>query len=797
MAELNIPLASNEITLRKEDLSRAMFCALAISQEDDVKEVKDKLKQHPDLQFEEIHISVPNLDGEPIQKFVVASTEDIIFIAFQGMVTPTDFIISDLEFDEQLGVNFHKGFFTRSNVFYGGQSPYRHLLLEELLSSKRRVIFCGHSLGGAVSHMVLLRFLLENRLHHPKPDDYFQKFLDSMISIAFGAPPLCDAKAATLVNDNPDFKWRFVNFVNQMDLVPRLLQRYPPDSAELQKFHRDISMPNTTNTDAVNEQHPSGQCTYPNQQGGRGAVKLGNYNPDLIKSRLAQGAKINLLPCTNKSKTASDISANSRYSITVTPDITGGAEFHPIGQYIFLNQNGKNDVHRVDGRSAEISELLKFSQFDRAAWERHKAARYKEALTGSEDSAQPQPLTTVVKSPLPHVQYAKFRSTDAGDSFLKIRGGNLLFLSEPVSLNGMPCVDNLYQTQNELWVSEPKEFSKQGASQDANYMVSIKTAFGRASRLVIEDFVEEPHTTAALNLLPKIWQYMLVTAQKPEGIIPKTEDLNTLDEIIQCAFEQEVETKLSCRLRLIAGGKDPSNHVQEADKFIKDDVVKKFLTSSLRIEYKSSTYTDDIKNAVGGLGFATQATMTGMAAGMVYTETIAGVATTMAVTATLTVMTAGLGVLAGVLTVVAVRSAISKSLNYVRNIESYEEVLDLAIREAKAWKSPQESDEATMPMEQRINKEHELKCQVDESDDTFYEMVEKANDSNKTVHQLKAPEFGAAKTESMNKFLRRIKMIVEIRPFYDRLVKRRFVGILGAEDIGKSTFIKVNDLLPS
>jgi hypothetical protein len=241
-----------------------------------------------------------------------------------------------------------------------------------------------------------------------------------MISIAFGAPPLCDGVAAAVVNENPSFKWRFVNYVNQMDFVPRLLQRYRPDSAELQKFHRDISMPNTTNTEAVNEQHPSGQCTYPNQQGGRGAVinntgtphlrdgkavKLGNYNPDLIKARFAQGAKIasNLLQCTNKSRTASDISANSRYSITVTPDIKGGAEFHPIGQYIFLNQNGKNDVHRVDGRSAEISELLKFSQFDRAAWERHKAARYKEALTGSEDSAQPQPLTTVVKRPLPKV----------------------------------------------------------------------------------------------------------------------------------------------------------------------------------------------------------------------------------------------------------------------------------------------------------------------------------------------------------------------------------------------------------
>ncbi|CAK9202730.1 unnamed protein product [Sphagnum troendelagicum] len=167
MAELKIPLASNEITLRTEDLSRAMFCALAISQEDDVKAVEDKLKEHPDLQFEQIHISVRNRDGEPMQKFVVAFAEDIIFIAFQGMVTPTDFMISDLQFDEQLEVNFHKGFFARSNVFYGGQSPYTQLLLKELLRSKQRVIFCGHSLGGAVSHMVLLRFLLENGLHHP------------------------------------------------------------------------------------------------------------------------------------------------------------------------------------------------------------------------------------------------------------------------------------------------------------------------------------------------------------------------------------------------------------------------------------------------------------------------------------------------------------------------------------------------------------------------------------------------------------------------------------------------------
>jgi hypothetical protein len=285
--------------------------------------------------------------------------------------------------------------------------------------------------------------------------------------------------AAAVVNENPNFKWRFLNFVDEMDFG------------------------NTTNTEAVNKQRPSGQCTYPNQQGGRGAViintgtphlhdgeavKLGNYNPALM-SRFGQGVKefaSNLRQRTNMSSTATDISANSRDSITLTTDIKGGVEFHPIGQYIFLNQNGKNDVHRVYGSSADISELLKISQFYRASWELHKAARYKEALTGSEDSAHPQPLTTVVKRPLPEVQYANFRSNDEGGSYLKIRGENLLFLSEPVSLNEMPCGDILYRTQNELWVSHPKEFSKKGASQDVNYNVSIKTAFGRASRLVTE-----------------------------------------------------------------------------------------------------------------------------------------------------------------------------------------------------------------------------------------------------------------------------------------------------------------------
>jgi hypothetical protein len=101
------------------------------------------------------------------------------------------------------------------------------------------------------------------------------------------------------------------------------------------------------------------------------------------------------------------------------------------------------------------------------------------------------------------------------------------------------------------------------------------------------------------------------------------------------------------------------------------------------------------------------------------------VSTGVTITAALTVMTGGLGALAGVLIFVAVGSAIRRSLVYhpVRSIE-YEEVLDLAIREAKLWNSRQMScaceEVLDLPIgEARRRKspqmsspmEHELKCQ--------------------------------------------------------------------------------------
>ncbi len=63
------------------------------------------------------------------------------------------------QIDEYCNGHFHKGFLKRSDVFNVGRGPYLPLL--ELLSKpERRIILCGHAVGGAVSHMILLRFLL-------------------------------------------------------------------------------------------------------------------------------------------------------------------------------------------------------------------------------------------------------------------------------------------------------------------------------------------------------------------------------------------------------------------------------------------------------------------------------------------------------------------------------------------------------------------------------------------------------------------------------------------------------------
>ncbi|CAK9856866.1 unnamed protein product [Sphagnum jensenii] len=163
MSSTSIRLGSNDDrTLRRDDLSRAFFCSVAVyesSTEEAEILFRKTQSEHPAVRFAKVHMSL-NLPGE--QKFLVAYADDAIFIAFRGTTTLED-IAANLKVANHSGFGgaFHSGFFKRTDVFFQPNCDP----MPGLFSLQKRIIFCGHSLGGAVAHMVLLRLLVENNLN--------------------------------------------------------------------------------------------------------------------------------------------------------------------------------------------------------------------------------------------------------------------------------------------------------------------------------------------------------------------------------------------------------------------------------------------------------------------------------------------------------------------------------------------------------------------------------------------------------------------------------------------------------
>jgi GTP-binding protein EngB required for normal cell division len=86
---------------------------------------------------------------------------------------------------------------------------------------------------------------------------------------------------------------------------------------------------------------------------------------------------------------------------------------------------------------------------------------------------------------------------------------------------------------------------------------------------------------------------------------------------------------------------------------------------------------------------------------------------------------------------------------------------------------------------------------VHESNDEFKDLIRNAHCFNGMTKKKKCPKFKhkflrKAKSQSRINLLKRIKVVVDTKTMYDQVVEgTRYVAFLGAEDVGKSTFIKV------
>lgn len=155
--------------LPEEDLSRAFACAAAIGTHTPdggssfLKYVNAFRRVPREHQFSKILFSAEKEE----QQFCVAYAEDAIFIAFRGTQdlkdVACDLMIRKYEPINSRGAAFHRGIRHRSGCFLGlhGSEIMGGLLEEMREVPEKRIIFCGHSLGGAVAHMVLWRILME------------------------------------------------------------------------------------------------------------------------------------------------------------------------------------------------------------------------------------------------------------------------------------------------------------------------------------------------------------------------------------------------------------------------------------------------------------------------------------------------------------------------------------------------------------------------------------------------------------------------------------------------------------
>jgi hypothetical protein len=197
---------------------RALSC-LALSQA--VYETTEEamiMQLNNDLKSTRHGLVEAKLSTECAQRYALAlkpSTREL-YVAFRGTADLSDVLV-DLNIlgssTETLG-RFHDGFYQRAAQLSVG--PFAAFLDA---NPGYRLVFCGHSLGGAVATIATLIFLEDLRINNPEENAQHRE--GRVNCVTFASPLCCHESAAMRASD---LYARFFNhYVNERDLVPELL----------------------------------------------------------------------------------------------------------------------------------------------------------------------------------------------------------------------------------------------------------------------------------------------------------------------------------------------------------------------------------------------------------------------------------------------------------------------------------------------------------------------------------------------------------------------------------------------
>ncbi|MEW5297372.1 MAG: hypothetical protein WDW36_000585 [Sanguina aurantia] len=171
------------------------------------------------LQLESVQVS---LNGIP-QHYIIAAGGNSLYVAFMGTKQPRDLITDANVVHEPVWAESsipaaHRGFLSRARAIQVEQ------LYELAQSTGRRLVLCGHSLGGAVAKLCTLRMLRELP-SWPAP---------TLGCVCFATPAVGNSALAELVESAgwaSHFKTYYLPEDQLMQLLTRTAIRSPPTAA--------------------------------------------------------------------------------------------------------------------------------------------------------------------------------------------------------------------------------------------------------------------------------------------------------------------------------------------------------------------------------------------------------------------------------------------------------------------------------------------------------------------------------------------------------------------------------------
>jgi len=236
------------------------------------------------------------------------------------------------------------------------------------------------------------------------------QYPNSLISVAFGAPHICDEKGAKNINANKTLRWRFKNFVNQSDPVPCLLHSV---ANTLAKFRASLKSNEIFRTSFPLEGGVTPLVTFIDAILRRD-VRVAFFGAlDIGTTGIVDKSKILIAPLLKElARRAAPEPGSINYN---------ESDFYPIGYYTFIEKKAderrntdrqKYDVYTIDDERSHMTRKLKDVRLRFQDWEHHKLKNYKTVLMESDlidsppvNSQQPHDCQTnnVVSTPAPIV----------------------------------------------------------------------------------------------------------------------------------------------------------------------------------------------------------------------------------------------------------------------------------------------------------------------------------------------------------------------------------------------------------